>query len=413
MVFLGIEQCISTGSEAHGRQDRTAFHTLGSPGQLGEKGEYPAQERKGYGQHPKGENGDPEFAFPIGNLTTPLGREAVLSCTVNDLGKYKVGWLRAGDQTVLSLHTRVVTHNSRVHVTHEGKRTWRLHIRQIKPSDGGCYMCQINTNVMKKQVGCIDVHVPPDISNNETSADVSIQEGENATLVCKATGHPKPRIMWKREDGTPILIKKPRGDISNYEIFNGSSLHFWRLDRRQMGAFLCIATNDVPPTVSKRIILNVNFAPSIRVPNQLFGAPLATDVNLVCLVEAFPNTINYWVKNGGEMLLDGSKYQVRENRVGYKVLMTLKIRSFVLTDVGTYNCVSTNSLGRAEGTLRLYDIKLHPNDSADDQAAFLGELAESSRGEKSRSELKKDSGCPQINLSLRLFFVVMLRWIYS
>ncbi|CAB0005997.1 unnamed protein product, partial [Nesidiocoris tenuis] len=31
MVFLGIEQCISTGSEAHGRQDRTAFHTLGSP----------------------------------------------------------------------------------------------------------------------------------------------------------------------------------------------------------------------------------------------------------------------------------------------------------------------------------------------------------------------------------------------
>jgi hypothetical protein len=35
-------------------------------------------------------------------------------------------------------------------------------------------------------------------------------------------------------------------------------MHFWRLDRRQMGAFLCIASNDVPPAVSKRIILNVN-----------------------------------------------------------------------------------------------------------------------------------------------------------
>ena len=33
---------------------------------------------------------DPEFGLPIGNLTTPVGREAVLSCTVDHLGKYKV-----------------------------------------------------------------------------------------------------------------------------------------------------------------------------------------------------------------------------------------------------------------------------------------------------------------------------------
>ncbi|XP_073979202.1 neurotrimin-like isoform X2 [Rhodnius prolixus] len=301
-----------------------------------------------------GDGGLPEFAFPIGNLTTPVGREAVLSCTVDNLGKYKVGWLKAEDQTILSLHTRVVTHNARVSVTHDNQRTWRLHIRQLKESDRGCYMCQINTNVMKKQIGCVDVHVPPDILYDETSTDVSIQEGENATLVCKAAGHPEPRITWRREDGDPILIKRGRGDIIKVETYNGSSLHFWRLDRRQMGAFLCIASNDVPPAVSKRIILNVNFAPMIKVPNQLLGAPLGTDVKLQCYVEAFPNTINYWIKNGGEMLLDGSKYQVRENRSNYKVLMRLVIRSFSSSDIGTYNCVSTNSLGKTEGTLRLY-----------------------------------------------------------
>lgn len=42
------------------------------------------------------------------------------------------------------------------------------------------------------------------------------------------------------------------------ETYNGSSLFFWRLDRKQMGAYLCIASNDVPPAVSKRIALNVN-----------------------------------------------------------------------------------------------------------------------------------------------------------
>ncbi|KAG8240125.1 hypothetical protein J437_LFUL007302 [Ladona fulva] len=67
--------------------------------------------------------------------------------------------MKAEDQTILTLHTKVVTHNSRVSVTHDGHRTWNLHIRQVKESDRGCYMCQINTNVMKKQIGCVDVHV--------------------------------------------------------------------------------------------------------------------------------------------------------------------------------------------------------------------------------------------------------------
>jgi hypothetical protein len=70
----------------------------------------------------------------------------------------QVGWLKAEDQTVLTLHNKVVTHNSRISVTHDNHRTWQLHIRQVKESDRGCYMCQINTSVMKKQVGCVDVH---------------------------------------------------------------------------------------------------------------------------------------------------------------------------------------------------------------------------------------------------------------
>jgi len=70
----------------------------------------------------------------------------------------QVGWLKAEDQTILTLHNKVVTHNSRISVTHDNHRTWQLHIRQVKESDRGCYMCQINTSVMKKQVGCVDVH---------------------------------------------------------------------------------------------------------------------------------------------------------------------------------------------------------------------------------------------------------------
>ena len=48
------------------------------------------------------------------------------------------------------------------------------------------------------------------------------------------------------------------------------------------------------------------------------------------------------------------KYNVREERTGYTVLMWLLIKKFTDRDVGSYKCVSTNSLGKADGTLRLY-----------------------------------------------------------
>lgn len=65
--------------------------------------------------------------------------------------------MRAADQTVLALQDRVVTNNARITVSHENHMTWRLRIKQLRESDRGCYMCQINSSPMKKQVGCIDV----------------------------------------------------------------------------------------------------------------------------------------------------------------------------------------------------------------------------------------------------------------
>lgn len=42
------------------------------------------------------------------------------------------------------------------------------------------------------------------------------------------------------------------------ESYNGTSLRLTKLERRQMGAYLCIASNDVPPAVSKRVSLSVH-----------------------------------------------------------------------------------------------------------------------------------------------------------
>ena len=42
---------------------------------------------------------------------------------------------------------------------------------------------------------------------------------------------------------------------SNETEYVGDTIALNRVDRKQMGSYLCIASNDVPPAVSKRITL--------------------------------------------------------------------------------------------------------------------------------------------------------------
>lgn len=42
-------------------------------------------------------------------------------------------------------------------VTHAEKRAWILKIKDVKESDRGWYMCQINTDPMKSQIAYLDV----------------------------------------------------------------------------------------------------------------------------------------------------------------------------------------------------------------------------------------------------------------
>jgi len=41
--------------------------------------------------------------------------------------------------------------------------------------------------------------------------DLMVPEGGTAKLICKAKGYPKPTITWRKEDGSPIIIKEGQG----------------------------------------------------------------------------------------------------------------------------------------------------------------------------------------------------------
>ncbi|XP_034253657.1 neurotrimin-like [Thrips palmi] len=213
-------------------------------------------------------------------------------------------------------------------------------------------MCQINTDPMKSQQGYLDVVVPPDILDYPTSTDLVVRELSNATLRCVANGSPQPNITWKREGGAPLYL--PSG--KEVMAVEGQNYTIPRVTREHMGAYLCIASNGVPPSVSKRIFLTVEFPPVIEVPSQLVGARVGRQLVLQCLSQAFPKSINYWVR-GDNTLVKGPGYQTETIDSAYSISMRLTIKSVALEDLGEYKCVSKNYLGETEQSIKVDHVK--------------------------------------------------------
>ncbi|KAF2368761.1 Immunoglobulin V-set domain [Trinorchestia longiramus] len=239
----------------------------------------------------------PRFLEPIPNKTVVVGRDVILPCSVDNLKGYK---------TILTIHHTIISKNPRFTLARNDHKHWYLRITNVKPSDRGYYMCQVNSDPMMSQKGFLEVQVPPDIIDEKSSSEVVVQEGNDVTLHCHASGSPKPIISWKREDGGKIHL----GKGINLKVTDSEVLHIPKVSRLHMGAYLCIASNDVPPSVSKRITLKVQCGRFDSI--------------------------------------------VAEN--GYKAYMKLKIRDVQPEDFGTYGCSAKNSFGESNGTIKVYEI---------------------------------------------------------
>lgn len=128
--------------------------------------------------------------------------------------------------------------------------------------------------------GCL-LTVPPNILDYPTSTDMVVREGSNVTLKCAASGSPQPIIIWRREGNEPISsdgnLKQNKKKITSIMVeplfsqclsasffvatassHNTSTFSIPRVNRLDMGAYLCIASNGIPPSVSKRVMLIVH-----------------------------------------------------------------------------------------------------------------------------------------------------------
>ncbi|KPM04651.1 Immunoglobulin domain containing protein 3 [Sarcoptes scabiei] len=311
----------------------------------------------------------PYFPRPIKNATAVLGRSAVLECFVENLGPYKVAWLKMGssnsEPTVLTIGLNTLFGEKKYRVSQNGDRQWFLHIKHVRISDRGSYMCQVNAENMISQIGYLDVKVPPILIEDRTSSDTIVDEHQKAILKCHAKGYPKPKITWRREFGEPI----------NLGQFGGQKF---------------------------------SVRPKIRVQNQLISSRIGSSVELVCFCEAHPKPIITWTLPNGVPIVSGydstsmmiivsstsspfsdkqqsnnsminkdqdvnddkhnysgeknrrsmdrkrKKYETKEEFDGFRVTMILVINKLEREDFGSFKCSAKNLLGEKEGLIRVF-----------------------------------------------------------
>ncbi|KAG8201006.1 hypothetical protein JTE90_021468 [Oedothorax gibbosus] len=292
---------------------------------------------------------EPEFVGDISGVHVTAGKDATLRCVVDNLGDHKISWSVVNSKDQLSIGTNVFKGKDRISVINTNN-SWTLQIKNVTQNDTGFYVCQISTNPIKSQAGFLRVVEPPEFVTEMTNRNVTVMENQNVTLSCRATGNPVPQIKWKREDGQGFYL----GPDKKVTEYIGEELKIIGVSRDHMAAYLCLASNGVPPAISRRIYLDVKFPPLIYIQNQLVGAPEGIDVYLDCHTVAHPTSSNHWERDDEPVVSKNSRYHPQVVRNSFKTHMKLTIRNLQQEDYGTYQCVARNDISETRGSIKLY-----------------------------------------------------------
>uniref|UniRef100_A0A8W7PKJ0 Ig-like domain-containing protein n=1 Tax=Anopheles coluzzii TaxID=1518534 RepID=A0A8W7PKJ0_ANOCL len=299
----------------------------------------------------------PSIVFISPEQIKDIGEQVTLNCSIANVKNYIVGWQKSNrdrtkESNIISLGVQlaVTEDRFRLNFTKENNAAnYVLEIHDIVNTDAGLYECQIQVNSTSKITKTVELQVrhPPMLLENQHTNTLTKAEGEDAQLVCRAEGYPRPTISWRREYNAILPI--------GGQTFTGNELRLNGLRREDRGTYYCTADNGVGRADTKTITLEVEFAPVIRVPRPKVAQALDYDIDVECVVQAFPAPAISWYRDG-KQIHNGGSYSI--SQIGSPDDVTtsvVKIHSVAAEHYGDYVCKATNKVGQAEARLNLFE----------------------------------------------------------
>ncbi|KAF9422086.1 hypothetical protein HW555_002107 [Spodoptera exigua] len=277
------------------------------------------------------------------------------------------------------------------------KRNGNLYITDVKHNHEGLYVCVAENNggVAEKSI-YLKVNVPPKIlEDNYTGPYLATTIDTALTIACRATGKPKPYVVWSKEDfylnndprytvdvdGT-LTIKSPSEDMSgnytctvknaigaanktvpseerlssvtllegtnatvecpvrgshslkwykNAKVISAGPLLLANVSRNNASTYTCVATNLVGSAYAK--VQVVVEWPPVFVDNNTTDVEVVRgdDQYLDCAVDAKPGTKTQWVFNSKPLVFEDKS--------------RLKLINVQPHDAGEYKCIVSNIHG--------------------------------------------------------------------
>ncbi|KAM4812745.1 hemicentin-1 [Urocitellus parryii] len=260
------------------------------------------------------------------NVTVTPGERAILTCLVISAVDYNLTWQRNDRDVRLAEPTRMRT-----------LANLSLELRSVKVSDEGEYHCVVSNEGGAAAASVfLRVQEPPRVT--VMPKNQSFTGGSEVSIMCSATGYPKPNIAWTVND--MFIVGSHR-----YRMTSEGTLFIKNAVSKDAGIYGCLASNSAGTDKQTSTLRYIEAPKLIVVQSELLVALGDTTV-MECKTSGVPPPQVKWFK--GDLELRPSTFLMIDPLLGL-----LKIQETQDLDAGDYTCVAINDAGRATGKITL------------------------------------------------------------
>ncbi|KAL6739712.1 hypothetical protein Aduo_013136 [Ancylostoma duodenale] len=272
---------------------------------------------------------------PATSVTTLVGGQARFTCSGYGHAPLQVEWRvieNGRPRTLVPDSTTLMSVNSSsiVNGTINGQElvSAELLLLDVSTSDGAEYQCVVrNRFAAEHSIRSVLKIFQVPVFTNEPD-DMSLLVGQNAKIMCAATGIPPPVIKWSKDGGAafPAALQ--------HRLFvrpNDDHLYVVNVTIEDQGVYTCHAVNEAG---------SIQASSTLRIFENSFNVTLKDTVicvNETLLLDCYadlshPSQRMEWTLNGEPLFVDGDRVSLKAHG------QILAIRKVQMGDYGEYAC---------------------------------------------------------------------------